>query len=61
MELCESEVLRIDDDDRIRPEKIHTIFDDRGREEDVIISLLESVYSIFDLFTWHLSMGDYDS
>ncbi len=61
VELCETEILRIDDDDSIGPEEIHSIFYDRRREEDIIVSFLEGMDTILDLFTWHLTMSDDDS
>ena len=61
MQLCETEILWINDDDRIRPEEIDPIFYDRRREEDIIVSFLEGMDTILDLFTWHLTMSDDDS
>jgi hypothetical protein len=61
METRETELLRIDDDDRIGREEVDPIFDDGGREEDIVFSFFECVDAIFDLVTWHLSVSDNDT
>ncbi len=58
METRETELLRIDDDDRIGREEINPIFDDSRREQDIVFSFFECVYPILDLVTWHLSVSD---
>ena len=61
METRETELLRIDDDDRIGREEIDPILDDGGREEDIVFSFFECVDTIFYLVTWHLAVSDDDS
>lgn len=51
MKLRKSEVLRICDEDRVRTEKIHAIFDDRRRDEDIIFSPLKCMDSGIDLIS----------
>lgn len=60
MELREPEIFWIEDDDRIRSEEIHSIFDNRRREENVVFSFLEGVYSILDHVSIHASVGGDD-
>ena len=59
MEARETELLRIDDDDRICREEIDPIFDDSRREEDIVFSFFECVDPVFYLVTCHLTMGNY--
>ena len=56
METRETELLRIDDDDRIGREEVDTIFDDSRREEDIVFSFFECVDPVLDLISWHLSV-----
>ncbi len=58
MQTRESELIWIDDDDRIGREEIHSILDDCRREEDIVFSFFEVMYPILDLLWWHLAMGD---
>ena len=58
MELSESEVFRIYDDDGIGPEEVHSILDNGRCEKDIVFSFFEGVYPLFDELSWHLSMGD---
>lgn len=60
VELSKTEILGIDDDDRICSEEIHSIFDDGCGEEDIMFSFFESMDTILDLLAWHLAMSDDD-
>ena len=59
VELCESEILRIRDEDRIGSEKTHTILDNSRGEENIEFHCLECMNTVLDLFWLHLAMrGD---
>lgn len=60
METRESELIWIDDDDRICREKIDSILDDGRGKEDIVFSLFEGMYPILDLLWWHLTVSDDD-
>ncbi len=59
MQARETELLWVDDDDRIRREEVDPIFDDGRRQEDIVFSLFERMDTIFDLVSWHLTVSDY--
>ncbi len=59
MQLCESEVFWIDDDDRIGSQEIHSILDNSRCEQDIVFSFLEGMNALFDGVSWHLSMSDH--
>ncbi len=61
MELRQPEILWIEDNDRIRSEEVHSIFDNRRCEEDVMFSFLEGVDSILDHVSIHASVGGDDT
>lgn len=58
MKLCKSEVFCFVDDNGIRIEEVDTIFDDRRREEDIMITQFEFHNTVFELVRWELSVGD---
>ena len=61
VELSESEIFGVEDDDRICREEVHTIFYDRRREEDIVFSFFEIMYAFFDVVPIHPTVGRDDS
>lgn len=59
MELCQSEIFGLIDDDSIRIEKVDTIFDDGCGEENIVISELKFHDPIFKFIRWELTIGDH--
>lgn len=59
MEARKSEILRINDDNRICREKIHSIFYNGRREQNRVFLLFEVMYSVLDIISGHSAVcGD---
>ena len=60
VELSESKIFGVEDDDRICREEVHTILHDRRREEDIVFSFFECVDTLFDIVPIHPTMSHDD-
>ena len=58
VELCESEIFRFINNNRIRIEEVDTVFYDSRREEDIVHTEFEFHDAVFEFVSWELTIRD---